>query len=256
MRDEAQEELAVRYVLGELTGEDSARFEADLARDADLQSFLRELEETYASFSLAVPPAIPPSYLPERITAPPKRSARSFVSFLPWALAACLAFAAIILFLDRARMKTDLASLSDQNAKLKHELGSWQTRESLARDEIDRLKKRNLLSELTIATLRAQVAQYAHTGAVAVWNSAQHSGIIQFSGLPAAQPGKTYQLWIIDPTQPQPVSAGLVPVSDQGNVRVNLQPAKQVSSAAKFAVSVEAAGGSETPRGQIVLLGQ
>jgi anti-sigma-K factor RskA len=258
MRDDVTEDLAVRYVLGELSSDEAARFEADLARDGELRTFLKELEETYASFALAVPPGTPPAFLPDRITHPvaTRRTPRSFFTFIPWALAAALAFAAIILFLDRTQIKNQLASVTDRNKRLEEELTDLQKRNALADNEIAQLRKKNLLSQLTIASLQAQVGQFARTGAVAVWDSAQNSGIMQFSDLPAAQPGKTYQLWIIDPKQTQPVSAGLIPVANTGRVRVDLKPAKPIGSAAKFAVSIEQAGGSETPKGQIVLLGQ
>jgi anti-sigma-K factor RskA len=275
MRNEATEDLAVRYVLGELTGEETTRFESELAADAELQKFLGELTETYAAFALAVPPEIPPSFLPERITqpkayAPTRRYGRSLVTFIPWALAACLAVVAAILFIDRIRVKNELAQLGDRSGKLEQEVQDLRSKSLAAEREVQdlrgkslaaetqlaQLRKTNVLSQLTIATLQAQVNQYARAGAVAVWNPEQSSGIVQFNDLPAAQPGKTYQLWIIDPKQAQPVSAGLIPVSDRGKVRANLRPAKPISTAAKFAVSIENAGGSETPKGQIVLLGQ
>lgn len=65
-----------------------------------------------------------------------------------------------------------------------------------------------------------------------------------------------YQLWIIDPTVGEPISAGLVPASGSGLLRVEFKPVKPVNSAAKFAVSIEQAGGSQIPRGEIVLMGQ
>jgi anti-sigma-K factor RskA len=74
--------------------------------------------------------------------------------------------------------------------------------------------------------------------------------------LPPPAPGKDYQLWVIDPKNPQPVSAGILSVPKEGLIRTSFHPAAPVESAAAFAISVEKAGGAPKPEGQIILVGK
>jgi anti-sigma-K factor RskA len=113
-----------------------------------------------------------------------------------------------------------------------------------------------LLSRIRIAALQSQVDAYAKTSAVVVWNPDQQNGVLQFERLPALPANQDYQMWVIDPKQPQPVSAGLIPKSTDQERRITFSPTKSVSGTPKFAVSIEPAGGSVAPRGQIVLVGQ
>jgi anti-sigma-K factor RskA len=80
--------------------------------------------------------------------------------------------------------------------------------------------------------------------------------VIQIDNFPTLKPGKDYQLWIIGPKAEQPISAGLVRVPGPGTQRVEFRSGRPVETAAKFAVSIENAGGSPVPRGEIVLIGQ
>jgi anti-sigma-K factor RskA len=244
--DEAQEELAVRHALGELSPAEARRLRAALEHDPELAALSRELQEAFASLALTVPPRVPPAGLPARIVrAEPKASPRGKViplAFVPWALAACLALMGAVLATERLRTGQEVAALRNREAFLQ-----WQLAD---------LRQRDVLSQMRIATLQAKVATYAQTQAVVVWDTAKKAGLIQFGALPAPQPGKAYQLWVIDARSPQPVSAGLVPPTESGLVRVAFKPAQAVGSAAQFAVSVEEAGGSPAPRGPIILFGQ
>jgi anti-sigma-K factor RskA len=67
--------------------------------------------------------------------------------------------------------------------------------------------------------------------------------------------GKDYQLWVVDPKSPEPVSAGVVKVDDKGSAKTSFKPVASVSSAAKFAISVEAKGGVEKKAGPVVMMG-
>jgi hypothetical protein len=40
-------------------------------------------------------------------------------------------------------------------------------------------------------------------------NTEMQSGVIQIDDLPAPEPGRNYQLWIVDPNFAEPISAGL-----------------------------------------------
>jgi anti-sigma-K factor RskA len=243
--DDAKEELALRYVLGELSPSEEYRVRAALEQDRELDELAGELQEAFASMALTVPPVVPPAGLPDRIVrAYPKASPRKVISldFLPWALAACFAVMCAVLAVERLHTRHELVALRDHEAFLQ-----WQLAD---------LRRRDVLSQMRIATLQSKVEAYAQTRAVVVWDTGKKSGLIQFSELPAPQSGKAYQLWVIDARSPQPVSAGLVPPAESGLVRVDFKPAQAVESAAQFAVSIEEAGGSPTPRGQIILLGQ
>ena len=118
------------------------------------------------------------------------------------------------------------------------------------------LEKKNVFAEIQIATLKAQVANYGTASAVVVWDKEHKSGVLQVEKLPPAAKGKDYQLWVIDTKNPQPVSAGILAVPNDGLIRTSFHPASTVESAVAFAISVEKTGGAPKPEGQIILLGK
>lgn len=299
--DDAKEELAVRYVLGELTSSEEERFRAELEQEPELSDATRELGEAFASLALSAPPRAAPADLPGKIVQATRNAgSRKIIGiwgFLPWAMAACLAALCAVLAAERMQSQRNLAAahnqkvFSDQEVATLHgrdaltqkeladlrskgelfqkKLAEVQSKEELFQKELadlrgkDELSQKKLadlhakdaLSQMKIATLQSLVDTFARTSAVVIWDPDKKSGIVQFNNLPAPGPGKNYQLWVIDPKFPQPISAGLVPTSESGMVKVNFKPAQAVGSAAKFAVSLEDTGESPTP-GQIILLGQ
>jgi anti-sigma-K factor RskA len=108
---------------------------------------------------------------------------------------------------------------------------------------------------MKIAMLSAQVDAYAKTTAVVVWDAEKQQGVIKLVNLPKPESGKDYQLWVIDPKHPQPVSGGVLSVQAEGPTRVSFKPDQPVTKADKFAISVEPAGGMSKPTGNIVFMG-
>ena len=227
MTNEDKQQQVIDYVLGEMSATDAASFERELGRDSELQTFTREMFETLGRMGGGVEALPPPPLIPQRILRQERRKIVPF-PFIPWAMAACLAIGCMVL----ATMWT------------------------ASRREITKLEQRDLLSRIRIAALQSQVDAYAKTSAIVVWNPDKQNGVLQFERLPQLPANQDYQMWVIDPKQPQPVSAGLVPKSTDQEHRVTFWPTKPVSGTPKFAVSIEPAGGSAAPRGQIVLVGQ
>ena len=92
--------------------------------------------------------------------------------------------------------------------------------------------------------------------AVVVYDTKDQRGLVKLDKFPKAIAGKDYQLWVI-PTGGQPVSGGLVPVSDDGLARVSFKPAQPIQRGIDaFAISVEPSGGSQLPRGEVVFVGK
>jgi anti-sigma-K factor RskA len=225
MINEDKQQQVIDYVLGEMSATDAASFERELDRDSELRTFTRGMFETCGRIASGVEALPPPPSIPQRIL---RHERRLPFPFIPWAVAACLAIGCMVL----AAMWTE------------------------SRREIAKLAQRDLLSRIRIAALKSQVDAYAKTSAVVAWNPDQQNGVLQFERLPAISADQDYQMWVIDPKQPQPVSAGLVPKSTDQEGRVTFRPTKPVSGTPKFAVSIEPTGGSAAPRGQIVLVGQ
>lgn len=231
MIDEAKQVVAIDYILGELTATEAAAFERELATNPELRDLTRELGNGFASLALTAGAVRPPAGLFSRIlekTHSPKRSKVILVSFLPWAIAACLAIGLLILRADNSRIKGEVTELS----------------------------RRDALAHLQIASLQAQVNAYTKASAVVVWNGQRQTGLVRFQELPASEPGHDYQLWIIDPSEKAPISAGIVSAESGNAAAVEFRPVHPVTTAAKFAVSIEKAGGSTAPQGQIILVGQ
>ena len=230
MIDETMEEMALAYALGELHSEQAARFEAEMLGDAELQTLVTEFQENFATLALTAPIKTPSAALRAQIIGEfhaanaPSKVIR--VSFLPWAIAAALAVAATFLFLQQTKLQKQVAELQN----------------------------RDLLTQTRVAVLQSQVATYASASAVVVWDEKNQKGLVRYQ-LPAPV-GHDYQLWAIDPALKNPVDAGLIPVVNSTSAKTAFHPTSRVGKGTKFAVSLEPKGGSKSPAGPVIFLGE
>lgn len=256
MIDEQHQDLAAEYALDGLDPESTRAFEAMLATDPELKALAESLRETAAALAHDAPRQLPPPELRERVLsriqaeaqavtsspaqpasttpAQPTTQQRSEGSLIPWAIAACFAISTTALWMERSALQKDRDSL----------IG-----------ELHIAQERDNFAKVKIAALSAQVDAYAKATAVIVWDPEKQRGIIKLANVPKAEPGKDYQLWVIDPKYPKPVNGGVVPVGADGIARVAFHPDQPISKADNFAISVEQAGGVPVGQGPIVLLG-
>ncbi len=270
MIDEERQDLAADYALNELDPYKAGAFEAELARDPELRALTEELCEAVASprtMRRAVFPRrncasaswvrcprrsqhLP---LPLRPSRRRRRPSERGVSILPWPRRhADHHGCALVRARPTARGFDELATggeyPSGENAGLKGRIADLSK-------EVDLLKNRDALAQVRLATLSAQVDAYKNGKVLIAWDPEKQRGVVQFTNLPHPDAGKDYQLWIIDPKYPKPVSGGVVPTNPDGSANIAFKTVEPIEKADKFAVSVEPAGGVPSATGPIVFLG-
>ena len=201
-----------------------------------------------------------------------------FPSWLGWsALTAALAFALIAFTLrlgqsqlaTRAHLAEDAARLAAAELRATQNqlaaeriLAAAQTKQWQLDDaETTRLRAglppRSELADLRIATLSAPVGETSPAHGVAVWDPVAQQGVLTVSQLPSPAADRSYQLWIVDPQYPAPVSGGVfVVASATGESRLVFKPDKPISTITAFRVSRESKGGAPVAAGPTVLVGK
>jgi len=209
-------------------------------------------------------------------------------TWLPWAAAVCFAVAAAWLGREflfareqifALRTEAQLADLDRRDAQnhltaerivLNRQLTETgrqltQAQQRIADTEqqlatLDReAKAQGDLAQLKIATLTSMLGNSPESIAVAVWNPARQEGVFTVDKLPAVAPDQDYELWVIDPQQPKPISGGVFKVGANGQARIQFKPEAPVSQIAKFAVSREKSGGAPRfagPQGEVIMISQ
>ena len=122
--------------------------------------------------------------------------------------------------------------------------------------EAEALKQQDERSQLQIATLQnSKIWEYRRSEMIVVWNGGKRQGVLLLDKMPRVESDKDYQLWVVDPNKPDPVSAGVVTVDAKGVARIAFKPTDAVGETVKFALSVEKKGGVPKAEGPIVLVG-
>src|SRR5262249_59771781 len=132
-----------------------------------------------------------------------------------------------------------LAALGREAAELRGELERQRQIIALVRDAATEIVSLDGLAPAPSA--RARV----------LWN-APAGGLLIATGLPAAPPGKIYQLWAIVGKN-APVSAGVFGVDPSGAATLRVPTLPGVGTVDVFAVTLEPAGGLPAPSGQMYL---
>ncbi len=176
--------------------------------------------------------------------------------------------AAARLGLERARLAQEIEVLREREAQataqaaqstsertaLKSEVTRLTTERTRLEAEMATLQKKDHLASLQIRTLNAQLAETRKSLAAVVWSEEQQRGVLAIDGLKPPGPKEDYQLWVINALTPAPVSAGLIPVNDQGRARYEFRAGAPIEAGDKFAISREKKGGGTKPEGPIIFI--
>lgn len=240
--DELKDALSA-LALGALDSAERIEVEAHVRGCAECQAELQALLKVVDGIGLEAPPVTPPEGLRSkvlaRVTAQPQmrrvplpdvrpapvppKPAGSWM--MPLALAASLVLAAAALFYA-FRLQV----------------------------EVQELRKTTFLlqsADLVRANMKGQASAPNAMG-LALWSKA-NGMIFSARQLPALPAGRVYQLWTITGTTA--TSAGLLTPDASGAVRLELPVAANAAKPDAFGLTIEPAGGSQSPTLPIVLLG-
>ena len=189
------------------------------------------MDETVALFAHSASPRTLPAEMRNRVLnqVRPRDKVLAFPrsALIPWSLAACLALACAYLVADNKGL----------------------------RGRVTRLKERDVLARVQIASLQSKLAEAPYANAVVVWDEKKQSGILKVVRLPANANDHDYQLWLVDPRYKEPTDAGVFHLANDGSVSVKFQPHAPVRAAKAFLVTLERKGGAVKAEGPIVLSG-
>jgi hypothetical protein len=255
------------YVLGTLTGPETATLQAHVVDCAACQTELEELRAVIAGIGTATPETPPPglrSRVLQAATMPARAESRVNTpqapatavprrQWMPFALAASLLFAVVAggyAWSLRGQLATARQQVDDAAgyvARLRQEL--LETR----RDSAELVRVMQILNapNLVRVDLKGQTAGSDAVGR-AFW-SATTGVFFTARGMPPVDAGRVYQLWTIRGTTA--TSAGTMTPDASGTI-VHAAEAAGAEPPDAMGVTIEPAGGSTSPTLPVVMLGR
>jgi anti-sigma-K factor RskA len=254
----AHEDLAL-HALQILPEGEAAVVRTHLAQCASCRNELAELAGALAMAAISVPQHPLPAGARQRflnkidanasvLEVSGKQEARGQVvpfrrtAWIPWAIAAALAIVAVGLGMKNGALNRELRDTSTEIADLNHQSAQ-------ARRVLDVLTSHAAQHVL----LTAGKTPVEPTGR-AVYLAESGGLVFQANHLKPLDSDKTYELWVI-PGNGKPIPAGLFRPDATGSASVVMPPLPKGIPAKAFGVTIEKAGGSDTPTAPIILSG-
>jgi len=279
-----QEELAL-HAMQALSGEESAAVRLHLAGCAECREQLAEIAGDLALVAMSVEQQAVPEgtrqRFVDRITAKPaglpvqaellveaglpapaeqpartpvisiareKKAPRSWM-WVPWTAVAALLILSTVLGVKIFQMNQQLDS---EDALLRQE------ERLIQRQNGENIRAQALLDVLTAPTAQRVTLTTGKNppapSARAVYLPSRGALVMQASNMQPLPPNKTYELWVI-PASGAPIPAGLFRPDASGSGSIVLPSIPQGVQAKAFGITIENAGGSNTPTLPIVLSG-
>ena len=242
------------YVLGLTTAEENHEVEQLALQHAEIKTELDAIEKALSEYA-DKHAVTPPSYLKEKVLAAvknpssnlrvieqfPLKEERKFT--FTTLLAAASVLLAVVLagmyFSQRSDSKRELAKANSLIDSLVHA-------NNLSKEQVAVLMNRQSRM-VCLMGLAKTPAALAHV----FWNDKNKQVFLEVNNLPMPVDSMQYQLWAIK--DGKPLSAGMITLSPD---TVMIQKMNEISDAQAFAITLEKAGGSETPKGEMYVMGK
>ena len=155
--------------------------------------------------------------------------------------------AATVAILWAVVLNVQLSYLRSQVAMLSEALVA----QSNALEQINQQLAQTPAAETVTISLKGTDVQPQAQGQL-IADPSKNSAVLVIGGLDQLEPGKTYQVWLIDGSGPK--SAGLLKVDSQGQAVLIVTSELTIGEFNALGISVEPDGGSAQPTGDIVVL--
>jgi anti-sigma-K factor RskA len=271
-------ELAAAYALDALDVAERREFEAHLATCAACQREVADLRRVTAGLGMSADPVAPPESLKARTIAratarpqlrtgasattpmPPVQSAPRRLS-LEWLAAAASITIAVATGIYAWSLRSQLHDLNRTVVELSDRANTLRNNLDEARRETARLSNVvNIVRGPGTIQVSLSGTKDAPGAAGRAYFNAARGMVVSAEQMPALRPGRAYQLWLIVPTSPKPLSAGVFSVAADGSATfIATVPASfevPAGAAVTVAVTEEPAGGSDGPTSAVLLAGE
>jgi anti-sigma-K factor RskA len=258
------EELLPFYALDALTDEERELVEEYLAEHPEARKQLEEMTETTSTLPFSVSPVEPSprakKALMARVAADAKARERvskqkepsipllsllrgeNILRTFTLGVATLAIIWVMILNTELSRLRNEIATLNDALVAQSNSLN----------EIMDRLPQATPSDVITVSLKGTEVQPQAQGQLIADPDS--QSAVLVIAGLPPLEPGRTYQVWLINGGTP--VSAGLLTVDENGQAVFILTSQEAIGSFNSLGISIEPQGGSPEPTGEIVVLSE
>ena len=228
MNDGSQHELSAAYALDALDGDDLRAFESHLATCARCRDDVVSFRETAAALAFDVQPLAVPETLERRILSGARAERLTAVPL-------------------RHRWALPAAGVAAVAAVVAIGFGIWAIQLS---NSLDRERSAHSADARVIAVLSQRGARQIPTkgGSGTLVVAPTGRAVLVANGLPAAGRGKTYEAWVVRGGDAR--AAGLFRGGAGSKV---IELTRPVGRGAIVGVTLEAAGGSKTPTGAMLL---
>jgi anti-sigma-K factor RskA len=255
--DKQIEELLPFYALDALTDEERELVDSYLAGNSEARMEAEEMMKTVSSLPNDLPPVEPSNRTKQALMARIAADERARASKLSKAsrprvtrweniFQAFSMGVAVVAIAWAVILNVQLSKLQDQVSSLNDALVS----QANSLEQINaKIPQAPASGVMTVSLSGTTSRPDAHGQLIADPNSS--SGILVIAGLASLEPGKTYQVWLINASVP--VSAGLLTVDANGQGVFILTADSAIGSFNSLGISIEPEGGSEQPTGEIVV---
>jgi anti-sigma-K factor RskA len=245
--EHAFDDVVAAYALGALDVEDRLAFETHLATCPRCQAALADYRRVVGAIGAGVEGAPVPEGLKARTLARATGRPASGASSLAtasrpgwtWLQAAAVLLIGVLgayVWSLRATVNVlsrDLAVATERAETLRQELAALRQEHTQLASMVDVVSAPDVVR----VDLRGTSAGVNATARAYV--SLNQGLVFTAAGLPALPAGRVYQLWVIPPGAPAPVSAGLVPIDSTGGARMTIGLPQGVTSVGTVAVTSE-----------------
>jgi anti-sigma-K factor RskA len=179
----------------------------------------------------------------------------SALSFIPWALAATFAVAALVGIWSWRTARQESDALKNQIAAVQSQTEQLRNQINQENDKVFELARINqALRSPNSRVIELAGQEVAPSSTASIYWDTSGSQWVVAANLPPAPEGKVYQLWFV--TAEAKISAGLLKTDNKGHGFSVVDVPKEITSIAAAAITLEPAGGSAQPTMPIYTVGK
>ncbi|HXG24714.1 MAG TPA: anti-sigma factor [Chthonomonadales bacterium] len=250
------EELFPFYVLDALSDEEREIVETYLEEYPEARQEVEELRSAAAALPYGVRPVEPSGHsrraLMSRVAADARRRfpaqasgpgllrGENIIRTFTLGIATLAVIWVMILNAQVARLRSEISTLDEALVVQSNRLQQFEAR-----------LPQTAPSNVITVSLKGTEAQPQAQGQL-IADPSSNSAVLVIVGLSPLEPGRTYQVWLIDGGTP--VSAGLLAVDEHGQGVLVLTAEDAIGSFRSLGISIEPEGGSRQPTGDIVVM--